>query len=219
MILAIDTATRSVGLALRDDHEIIAETTWRTSNHHTAELGPAIDELLKRAGVAPADLTAIAVATGPGSFTGLRIGMAAAKGLALSAGGRIPLVGVQTLDIVAAGQPHPDGIDRLCAIVQAGRGRVSAGMYGWSGAAWASPGEPFLATWEDLINRLEGLTLVGGEIDPAGREALAAAAGRAVIVNPAGCLRRAGYLAEIAAARLAEGLADNPATLAPTYLH
>jgi len=81
MLLAIDTSTRTLSLALHDGDQILAETTWRTANYHTVELTPSIASMLGQGSVAPADLKAIAVALGPGSFTGLRIGLAAAKGL------------------------------------------------------------------------------------------------------------------------------------------
>jgi tRNA threonylcarbamoyladenosine biosynthesis protein TsaB len=219
MILAIDTATRIISLALRGEHDLMAETTWSSPDHHTTELGPAVDALMARAQVASFDLTAVAVALGPGSFTGLRIGLAAAKGIALASGGTLALVGVPTLDIIAAAQPHPAGIDRLCALVQAGRGRVSAGLYIWREDGWRLDGDLFLVSWSDLINRLDRLTLVSGEIDPAGRTALMAASDRVRMADPAHCLRRAGYLAEIAAARFRQGQTDDPATLAPLYLH
>jgi tRNA threonylcarbamoyladenosine biosynthesis protein TsaB len=220
MLLAIDTATRTVSLALLADHEIIAESSWRTAENHTVELAPAVDEMLKRASVAPVDLQAVAVMLGPGSFTGLRIGMSLAKGLALASGGRTALIGIPTLDVVAAGQPHPDGVDRLCALVQAGRGRVSAGFYAWQHDRWIDTGEtPFIAGWEALSERLSGPVLVGGEIDQAGREHLAGLNASVVLSDPAQSLRRAGFLAQLAEGRLVAGQVDNPATLAPIYLH
>ena len=217
MILAIDTATRTISLALRDDHALIAEETWQSANHHTVELSQRLDAMLKRAEVAPDKLDAIAVALGPGSFTGLRIGLSVAKGMAL-AQPSIKLIGVPTLDIIAAGQPTPEGIATLCAAVQAGRGRVSAGFYQIEGGAWQPSGEAFIAEWADLINRLNGFTLVAGEIDPAGFEALAAHQDKARIATPDTSLRRAGYLAEIAYNRLKAGQVDDPAALAPIYL-
>ncbi len=218
MILAIDTATRTISLALRDEHEIVAEQTWRSPDHHTTELSPHIDAMLKRARIAAADLAVIGVSLGPGSFTGLRIGLSVAKGLAL-AQPHLALVGVPTLDIVAAAQPHPEGVVQLCAVVQAGRGRVSAGFYQHEGGAWQAAGAPFIATWQDLINRLSRLTLVAGEIDPAGRAALGEHLKQVVVADPAGSLRRAGFLAEIAYRRWRAGQVDDPAGLAPVYLH
>lgn len=220
MLLAIDTATRTVSLALLADHEIIAESSWRTAENHTVELAPAVDALLQRAAITPIDLQAVAVALGPGSFTGLRIGMSLAKGLALASEGRTALVGVPTLDVVAAGQLHPDGVDRLCAVVQAGRGRVSAGFYTWQHNRWIDTGEtPFIAAWDALSERLSGPVLVSGEIDQAGRERLAGLGASLVVANPAQSLRRAGFLAQLAETRLAAGQIDSPAALAPIYLH
>ncbi|MBN1428145.1 MAG: tRNA (adenosine(37)-N6)-threonylcarbamoyltransferase complex dimerization subunit type 1 TsaB [Anaerolineae bacterium] len=218
-ILAIDTATRNISLALLTDHEIAAETTWRTSENHTIELAPAVDVLLKRAAVTPVDLQAIAVTLGPGSFTGLRIGMGFAKGLALASEEKIALIGISTLDVVAAGQPHPDGVDRLCAVVQAGRGRVSAGFYIWQHNRWtATEEEPFIADWDTLSGRLSGPVLAGGEIDQAGREQLAGPDSQVIVSSAAQSLRRAGFLALLAQERLSAGRIDDPATLAPIYL-
>jgi tRNA threonylcarbamoyladenosine biosynthesis protein TsaB len=100
MILAIDTATRWTGLALHDGLGIVAERGWRGGNTQTVELAPAVEELLQASGVAAADLQGIAVSIGPGSYTGLRVGLAVAKGMSLAY--QIPLIGVPTLDIVAA---------------------------------------------------------------------------------------------------------------------
>lgn len=218
MILAIDTSTRTISLALRDDHELLAERTWRTAGTHTVELTAAIADLLAGAGVETADLHGIGVAIGPGSFTGLRIGLAVAKGIALASGGRIKLVGVPTLEITAEGQPHLEGIDQLCAVAQAGRGRVSAAFFRRTEGGWQGVGEPFIAAWPELAGRLKQPTLVSGEIDAAGLAALSEAGGGR-IADAALRLRRAGYLAEIAVRRLASGKIDSPSTLAPLYLH
>src|SRR5512133_429109 len=103
MLLAIDTSTQVMGIALYDDPMVVGEMQWTSANHHTVELTTAVDLLMKRCGVKPSDLTLLVVALGPGTFTGLRIGLAFAKGLALSL--RIPLIGVPTFDFLAASQP------------------------------------------------------------------------------------------------------------------
>ena len=120
MILALDTATRAVSLALAEAGQIVAEATWRSENNHTLELAPAVERLLAEAAVAPRDLTALAVAIGPGSFTGVRIGLGFAKGLALACS--LPLLGVRTLDIAIRALPAAGG--QAVAVIQAGRGRV-----------------------------------------------------------------------------------------------
>ncbi len=215
MLLAIDTATRQVSLALHDGHTILAEETWRSSDHHTVELTPALQAMLKRVGIAPSDLIALAVAQGPGSYTGLRIGMSLAKGLALAARPPLPIVAIPTLDIVAAAQPH--FAERLCAVAQAGRGRINACFYMWQGE-WQAEGEPFISTWPALCERLEGTVQVAGEIDVDGRACLTALGERVHVASAAFGLRRAGFLAELALRRLAAGHRADAATVAPLYI-
>jgi tRNA threonylcarbamoyladenosine biosynthesis protein TsaB len=217
MILAIDTATRATSVALHDGHQVTAEMTWLTENYHTVELAPTVAGLLDRVGVRPADLAAIALAKGPGSFTGLRIGMSFAKGLALSSSPPLPLIGVPTLDIITVAQPRVLG--RLCAVAQAGRGRVNAGFYRQGPEGWEAEGDPVIVNWDDLLPLLEGPTQVCGEIDRAGYERLQTLGDRVMIASPAASLRRAGFLAELARRRLALGAVDEAATLAPLYLH
>jgi tRNA threonylcarbamoyladenosine biosynthesis protein TsaB len=98
LILAFDTATRVATSALVRDGEVLGE---RVST--AVKVLEDVDELLRLAGAAPGDLERVAVGTGPGSFTGVRIGVATARGLALALG--IPLAGVSTLDALAAGAP------------------------------------------------------------------------------------------------------------------
>ncbi|MDP8904769.1 MAG: tRNA (adenosine(37)-N6)-threonylcarbamoyltransferase complex dimerization subunit type 1 TsaB, partial [Chloroflexota bacterium] len=95
LLLVLDTATRQPVLALAQlDGQVVAEASWLSGHRHGEELLPRLDELLANAGARPADLVAIAAGTGPGSFTGLRIGLATAKVLAYSLA--VPLVGVAT---------------------------------------------------------------------------------------------------------------------------
>jgi tRNA threonylcarbamoyladenosine biosynthesis protein TsaB len=217
MLLAIDTATRTISLALYDGHRVIAESSWLTANHHTIELTPSVAAMLGGAGLAPGDLRGVAVALGPGSFTGLRIGLGVAKGLALAV--KAALIGVPTLDILAASQGPPPEDKRLCALLQAGRGRLAVAWYDWQGDSWSAAEEGFITTWTDLASHLaEKPTLVVGEVDASGLEALHDCVG-VQIVRGSASLRRAGFLAELGWARLDRGETDDPATLAPTYLH
>jgi len=84
MLLAIDTSTDWIGLALFDGTRVLCEQTWRSQYYHTTELVPAISELFARTRARKSDLTGLGVALGPGSFTGLRIGMGVCKGMALA---------------------------------------------------------------------------------------------------------------------------------------
>ena len=111
MILAIDTATETASVALaRPDGEIVSELTWRAGRNHTMHLHPTLRHLMMLAAIEPKDLTGIVATRGPGSFTGIRIGLATAKGLAQ--GLNVPIVGVPTLAVAAFGAVHPgtDGV-------------------------------------------------------------------------------------------------------------
>lgn len=199
MLLAIDSATRTLSLALHDGHQIRAELTWETANAHTVELTPAVVELCRRAAIAPRDLARLAVAQGPGSFSGLRIGIGFAKGLAMALA--IPLIPVPTLDIVAAAQPAFGG--GLVAVAQAGRGRVCAGRYLWTEGAWLASGEPEIVAWDRLLDSLDPGTewLLAGEIDDSARTLIAANSKPLHIASAAACVRRAAVLADLAWAR------------------
>lgn len=216
MLLALDTATRLISMALHDGQQIISEFTWRTASRHTVELAPACENMMQRAGVTTAGLSAIAVALGPGSYTGLRIGMGVAKGLALATDPPLPLIGIPTLDIVAAAQPRL--ADRLCVVAQAGRGRISAGFYAWEPNNWQSTDQPTIIDWDTLLESLDIHTQFGGEIDPDSR-ALLAAHPYVILAQPAHGLRRAGFMAELAYRRFTSGEVDGAATLAPIYLN
>jgi tRNA threonylcarbamoyladenosine biosynthesis protein TsaB len=215
MLLAIDTATRCLSLALHDGTEVRAETTWQTANRHTVELAPAIQRLMLGAGLSMSALKALAVSAGPGSFNGLRVGMSIAKGMALAL--HVPLFAVPTLDIVAAAQPPFAGT--LVAVAQAGRGRVCAERYHWSDGAWVAAGNTRIMSWDALVGTLDGPTLISGEIDEAGRDAIAHSGRPITVSQPAVALRRAGFLADLAWGRWRAGDPGNPEQAVPLYLH
>jgi len=215
LLLALDTASRLISLALHDGSQLQFESTWYTANNHTVELAPAIRRALEQVGKRAADLTAVAVSQGPGSFTGLRIGLSVAKGLAEAQS--IPLVAVPTLDIVAAGVPAFGG--PLVAVLQAGRGRVCAQRYRGQDGAWIAAAPAEIVAWEALAAAVDQETLFAGEIDETGRSRLSAAAWPVRFASGAHSLRRAGFLAEIAWARLNAGPVGDPADVTPIYLH
>jgi tRNA threonylcarbamoyladenosine biosynthesis protein TsaB len=184
MLLAIDTATRTMSLALYDGQTVLAEQTWLTQDHHNVELAPAIDRLLQQTGKNVDHLSALAVCIGPGSYTGVRIGVSLAKGMALAGG--LPLVGLTTLDILAAGQPHYQTHFGLVTVAQAGRSRVIATSFRWRKGQWIS---------------IDGPAYLTGEVSVAGEQALIAAQAQdiPIVLAPAAYrLRRAGFLAEVA---------------------
>ncbi len=211
-ILALDTSTRTASMAIYGGEErVVSELTWRSSSHHTVEVAPYLDLLLSQS---PNELAGITVALGPGSFTGLRVGLSLAKGLALAQG--IPLIGIPTLDALAYSQSHQPL--PICALLEAGRGRICAAFY--EKVTLHRLTDYLLTTIEGLCSEIARPTLICGEVDEAGMAILRERLGdRVVIASPAASLRRAGYLAELGWERLQRGEVDDPGTLEPLYLH
>ncbi|HLY25755.1 MAG TPA: tRNA (adenosine(37)-N6)-threonylcarbamoyltransferase complex dimerization subunit type 1 TsaB [Aggregatilineales bacterium] len=222
MLLAIDTATRCLSLALYDGLLVRAEMTWTTANQHTVELMPAIREVLRRAQVEVDALTVLAVSQGPGSFNGLRIGFSVAKGLALARD--LPLIPIPTLDVIAVAQARFEGT--LLAVIQVGRGRICAGSYRWradsKAEGWLGQDDLKIMNWPEALARITTPTLVAGELDDQGLSEINRAQAESIplsLASPASRLRRAGFLAELAWQRRESVLPADAAFAAPLYLH
>jgi tRNA threonylcarbamoyladenosine biosynthesis protein TsaB len=216
VLLAIDTSTRNVGIAIYDGSQVLSETIWASQDYHTIELAPAIAETLSRAGLEIQNLKLLAVATGPGSFTGLRIGLAVAKGIALAC--HLPIIGIPTLDIVAESQPISSEV-RLAAVLQAGRGRLAVGWYTATNGHWELNPPIEIMDALNLSRRIHEPTLVCGELTEEQQHALVRKYKNVILASPAHSIRRPSLLAELAWKRWTSGDVDDPATLSPTYLH
>ena len=215
MLLAIDTSSAQVGLALYDGAQLLGELYWQSHAHHTEELAPAIAELLARSAITMDAVQAVGVALGPGSFTSLRVGLALAKGLALAR--HLPLIGVPTLDVLAAAQPvHGQA---LVAVLQAGRGRLAAGWYQAVKNHWRPQGPATVTTIAELSRHIRERTWVCGELTASERARLARKFKNVLLASPAQCVRRPGMLAELAWEKWQADQVDSPASLAPIYLH
>jgi tRNA threonylcarbamoyladenosine biosynthesis protein TsaB len=116
MLLALDTASQYASVALHDGQRLLVEHTWLANQDHTRTLLPHVQSLLAEANAKVERLTAVAVALGPGSFNGLRVGLSTAKGLVIGLG--LPLTGASTLELLTAEY----GLDEVT--MNAGRGRV-----------------------------------------------------------------------------------------------
>lgn len=215
MLLALDTSTAQVGLAIYDGTQLIGELFWHSRAHHTSEIAPALAGLLARAGVKMDEIKALGVALGPGSFTSLRVGLALAKGLALAR--HLPMIGIPTLDILAFSQPVRNV--PLAAVLQAGRGRLAVGWYRASENGWQAEGPAAVTTADDLAQSISTPTLVCGEVTAEDRQRLARKFKNIILASPARCVRRPGILAEIAWQKWQAGKVDPAASLAPIYLH
>jgi len=214
VLLAIDTSTSWISLALYDGVSVRYELTWQSQHHHTVELAPAIEQLFTRTGTRRQDLTGLAVAIGPGSFTSLRIGVAVVKGFSLAL--KLPIVGIASLDVVAAAQPLDDR--PLIAVLHAGRTRLAYAVYQAEDGSWQRESGPLVIDPQDLVKTIKKPTLICGELSEDARSIIGRRWKNASIVSPAKGLRRAGFLAELGWERLMKGLSDDPVRLAPIYL-
>jgi len=209
MLLAVDTATDVIGLAVTDGDRILAEQAWVSPRHATVELAPEAARLFRRIGVGDDQLQGLALAIGPGSFSGLRIGLAFIKGLAM--GRALKVVAVPTLEILATAQPPR--AEPLVALLAAGRGRWAAAWYKWNKRRWKATGGIRLLDLPGLLEAIDRPTYVCGEMDPEARKALAA--GPALLAPPELCVRRPAVLAQIGWERMRKAV--DPVTLTPYY--
>jgi tRNA threonylcarbamoyladenosine biosynthesis protein TsaB len=216
VLLAIDTATRYAGLALYDGERILSEASWLSDRNHSVELMPALVRMLERQGLSALDLSVVGVAIGPGSFTGLRIGLSVAKGLAQAQS--LPLFGVPTLDVIAF--QHYEQRRPIWAVIQAGRGRLCAALFRHRRGELRQDGEVRLTTLGELGQLLSGRCLVCGELSRRELDRLVASADADVAVaSPSLAMRRPACLAELAWKRFESDESDDLATLSPVYLH
>lgn len=214
MILAIDSSTQWIGIALFDGNLIQYEKIWKASRRHTVELSPAIAAAFQECAISAGVLKAVAVAIGPGSFTSLRIGLAVAKGFALSQ--HIPIIGVPSLEIYANAIP-PQEKPLVCAL-RAGRGRLAAQFFRNEEGQWSSDGGLIVTTAEDLEESITKPTLICGELDAEEKKIISRRWRNAIIVDPPMNIRRPAVLAFMAAKRLEAGDVDDSASIAPIYL-
>jgi tRNA threonylcarbamoyladenosine biosynthesis protein TsaB len=128
-VLAVETSSLAGGVALLDDERLIAEYVLDVSVTHSERLMAAVDRVLDDARWTPRTLDALAVAVGPGSFTGLRIAVSTVKGLAVALG--VPIAAVPTLDAMAATVPW--AALPVCPVLDARKGEVYASLYRWGG--------------------------------------------------------------------------------------
>jgi tRNA threonylcarbamoyladenosine biosynthesis protein TsaB len=215
MLLALDTSTTQMGLALYDGSEVLAESIWTSRQYHTVELAPALSALLARCGLTMESVSAVGVAIGPGSFTSLRVGLAFAKGLVLPR--RLPLIGIPSLDVVAAAQPLAEM--PMVATLKAGRGRLAVSWYQVSENRWQAEGPARVETLDSLAESIQNPTIVCGELNAEERQRLARKRVNVVLMSAANSVRRPAILAELAWARFQAGQVDDAASLAPIYLH
>ncbi len=212
-ILGIETSSKVGGLALVEDEKVIAETALDTYLSHSAYLVPQLDFLLEKADWKIGDLEGVGIGLGPGSFTGLRVGLAVAQGIAFAR--EIPLAGVNSFEALVREGAHPDG--DVCPIMDARRGRVYLARYRKEGDEFVQTLSPRLLPleeagrdcraawfvsphWETLKPLLEETAGGGGEIE-------------GEVAFP-----KASWTARLASRKLKENPSGEMETVKPVYL-
>ncbi len=240
LLLAIDTSTAQAGIALCTEEQVLAELNWHVGWRTTAQLVASVGQLWAMAvpdgrGVrtvgcsgttdekglpaardaGPLGLAAVVVATGPGSFSGLRAGMAAAKGFCLAL--NVPLITVPTLDVIA--YPHLRSTAHVCAILEAGREQFYVGWYRSVAGRWRRLEEIALLGLEDISVKIGKRTVVCGELSPKHKQAIREKLGKLAVFPPAAFnVRRAAMLAQLGFERLAQGWNADLYTAEPFYV-
>ncbi|WP_425060264.1 tRNA threonylcarbamoyladenosine biosynthesis protein TsaB [Sporomusa carbonis] len=210
-ILAIDTATLVSSVAIATADTLVAELTIQTRKTHSEHLMPHIASLLTMAETPQNSLKAIAVSIGPGSFTGLRIGLATAKALAYAL--TVPLIGVPTLAALAFACPAPGVL--LAPMLDAQKGNIYLGLYEWRDGIMHETQPPRVVAFSEAQAGLAGM---GRPVIMLGE---AAVMHKSEINNPAPphvIIPRAGSVAVMAQYMYAQGIRHDVATLEPLYI-
>jgi tRNA threonylcarbamoyladenosine biosynthesis protein TsaB len=219
MLLALDTATETASLAIYDldAAQLLAELTWQARRRHTQDLLATAQQLLAQCDLTPQALTALAVTTGPGSFTGVRVAIAAVKGIGL--GLPIPprAIGLPTLSVTAAPWLALAGQQQqalVCAYIQAGRGRYNWTLFSgvdllYRPGAAEHAGGTATEFAKSLASLAPQTVWLAGEMDGDLAKSVADLA-HVIILDPVSALRRAGHLARLAALHFTQGVSTEP---------
>ena len=214
-ILGIETATRTGGVAIVSEGGVLAEYTLNIEVTHSERLMSTVDRVLKDTGLQPASLDGFGVSIGPGSFTGLRIGLSTVKGLAFTTGK--PVAAVPTLKALAWNTPHSRY--PVCPLLDARKKEVYAALYRYDGRELVQDLPETVLPLAELADRVAGEVLFTGE----GARIFAGDikrlfAGRAHLAPLSATVPSAASVGEIALMMLQGGRSADPDTLSPMYI-
>lgn len=217
MLLALDTATMVSSVALAGADKLVAELTLHTDKHHSEQLMPHIADIFRLANVAKSELKGIAVSIGPGSFTGLRIGLATAKALAYALA--VPIIGVPTLAALAYGCLAPGTV--ISPLLDAQKGNVYQGLYAWDDGQLQqinSPRVVSLATALTDLTQYDVPAIVLGEAAVMYAAEIKQVKQNILLAPPHLIMPRAGNIALLGQHLLAQGSTDDVLSLEPLYI-
>lgn len=223
IILGVETATMNGGAALADDDGLIAELRLNVRTTHSERLLPGLDYLLKQTGIGLDQIDLIAVSHGPGSFTGLRVGIALVKGLAFANGGK-RVVAVPTLEAFA--WHFPFSLHPVCPLLDARKGELYGGIFHWQGDAFEREVPETAQTpdkWVDLaknaLDRGHDKIILTGEGAAIYANRFRASLGGHALFAPSSSMSPSpANVALLGAKMAAERFFADPETLVPFYI-
>ena len=213
-VLAGDTSTSVNTVAIVDGDQVLAETVVECGRTHTERLLGTIDWVLDQAGMTLDALDVLAVSIGPGSFTGLRVGLATWKGLAAGAG--LGLIGVPTLDAMTRVCVFTDVI--VCPLLDAKMGEVFGATYAFTAGERRKLTEDLACPVDDILAKLEGEVVFLGDGAEKYRADIERQMGKAVFLPGPLSVPRAAAVASEARALFEAGVSTDPASVSPVYL-
>ncbi len=217
LLLAFETSAKAASVALHDGSKLLGESYQNTGLTHSQTLMVMAEDLLKQCGLKPQDVTAVAVAEGPGSFTGVRIGVAAAKGFAW--GMEIPCYGVSTLEAMARSLGAFDGV--ICPVMDARRSQVYNALFYANQGILERVAPDRAISLEDLeteLKKYEKPIFLVGDGSILCYNTLSTAVSQLILPPEHRMHQRATGVALIAAEQTAAGIAPSGADLTPNYL-
>jgi tRNA threonylcarbamoyladenosine biosynthesis protein TsaB len=214
-ILAIETATQTGSVAVMVEDRLVAENTLTAVMTHTERLMGAIDDLVRAAALRIHDIDGIAISVGPGSFTGLRIGVTTAKSLAYSI--RKPITAVPTLDALAAHYLFTEFL--ICPMLDARKKEVYTALYRNRRDTVERLSEYAVMPPEQVLRDLHEPVIVSGDGAYVYRQMITALLGdRAIFADAAHRLPRASLIAKLGYERFRAGQSDDCFALTPLYI-
>ncbi|SMC25532.1 tRNA threonylcarbamoyl adenosine modification protein YeaZ [Clostridium acidisoli DSM 12555] len=216
-ILSIDSATEAATCSVIEDDKLLGEITFNYKKQHSVILMTIIDNLLKNINKTINDIDGFVVSKGPGSFTGLRIGMATIKGL--SQGTNKPFVNISSLDALAYNLAYTDGI--ICPILNALRGNVYTALYSFNNNKLERLTDYMVISLEELLSLLKekntSVTFIGDGV-PLFKDSIKLSIPNVKFAPTSLNLVKASALAELGLEKLLEGEYDDLYTSAPIYI-
>ena len=216
-VLAIDTSTLVSSVAVATKGKVLAELTLQTKLTHSEVLMPHIKQILEMTKLEKEKLEGIAIGIGPGSFTGLRIGLATAKTIAYTLD--IPIVGVSTLAALAYNYPVPDVY--IVPMLDAQKGNAYVASYTWENGVLHEVGAPAVKNFDDILEKAQTVdkkVIFLGEVAVKNAARILEIGGNIILAQPHMIMPRAASVAMLGLERLAVGDADPVMGLEPLYI-